>query len=130
MICDVAVLPHVDAVIRTAPGFRAWMTPSESIVAIDVSDEVNVIGTSVRNAPFRFVARAVTVPMSLSRAGEWTKTTAVPGSRNRSATGFVASQTKPGPERTSSLQAAANDTRVIAAAANMTLFVILTPRRS
>lgn len=128
--CEVAVSPHVDAVIRMVPGFRAWMTPSESIVAIEVSDETKVIGTSVRIPPARFVAIAVTVSVSVARAGEWTSRTVELGSRNRSTTGLVTSHRNPGPEMRSSSQAPTNEKSKSALAAAVIFFVMRSPTKA
>jgi hypothetical protein len=68
--CELALLPHVEAVMRIEPGFRARTIPTESTVAIVVSDETNLIGTSVRVPPTLFVAVANTWVMSVSRGGE------------------------------------------------------------
>jgi hypothetical protein len=102
----VAFSPQVEAVTRTVPGFFAWMTPWSSTVAIVVSEDTNLIGTSVRTPPIRLVAVALTSPTSVSRAGEWTNTTAVAGLIVRLATGLVTLQLNPGPTMSSSVQAA------------------------
>jgi hypothetical protein len=59
VISELADLPQVDAVRRTVPGFFPRTTPVESTVATVVSDDANLIGTSVRVPPSLFVAFAV-----------------------------------------------------------------------
>ncbi|MDP9224568.1 MAG: hypothetical protein M3P18_12075, partial [Actinomycetota bacterium] len=72
MIWELALSPHVDALMVTVPGFIACTTPAESTVATELSDDVNLIGTSVLAFPTRLSATAVKGKTSVGRAGDLT----------------------------------------------------------